>query len=125
MEFQTATVVHKIIFTIDGTEPTATNHLEYTDPITFTENTTLKVRSLTLGGRMSPVRTITIEKAEYAPAVRQVTDEGFAQSIPKVKAQHAKQRFRTSDELLAYTEFEVSFLKDFVEVKTTILQRIG
>lgn len=118
LEFTTTNHVHKIIYTTDESEPTAQNHQEYTGPITFTDDATLKIRSLTLGGRMSPVRTITIDKTEYIPALAQVTDEGFASKFaPGVKVQHAKVRFRNSDELLAHNDLTTSFIKTFEEAK--------
>lgn len=57
----------KMIYTTDGSEPGA-NSTQYTTPLTFTENTTLKIRSMLLSGKMGPTRTITFDKQTYAPA---------------------------------------------------------
>ena len=57
----------KMIYTIDGTDPTPAS-TEYTEPLNFTESTTLKIASVLPSGKMSPIRTITVEKQELAPA---------------------------------------------------------
>ncbi|MDO5036663.1 MAG: family 20 glycosylhydrolase [Porphyromonas sp.] len=118
VEFTTTNHVDKIIYTIDGSEPTLKNSEIYSTPLTFTDDTTLKIRSATHGGRMSPVRTITIDKAEFAPAVAQTSDEDFAQKYAQgIKVQHTKGRFFTSDELLAHKEFDVTYPTEFAAAK--------
>lgn len=72
LEFKT-TEPAKIVFTTDGSEPTLSSE-EYTTPLNFTENTTVKVRSVLLSEKMSPVRTITLEKQTYTPAVEKNAD---------------------------------------------------
>ena len=57
----------KMVYTIDGSEPTPAS-TEYTEPLNFTETTTLKIASVLPSGKMSPIRTITVEKQELAPA---------------------------------------------------------
>ncbi len=96
--FKTNSHVHKVIYTLDGSEPTATNGTEYSEPLTFTEDATLKIRSLVLGGKMSPVREINILKQAYAPAVAQVEDGGIAKGI-NFGVKHG--RFTKADEVLA------------------------
>ena len=66
LEFKTTRPV-KMVYTIDGTEPTAQS-AEYTAPLTFTETTTLKIASALPSGKLSPVRTIQVEKQALAPA---------------------------------------------------------
>lgn len=66
LEFKTTRPV-KMVYTIDGTEPTAQS-VEYTAPLTFTETTTLKIASALPSGKLSPVRTIQVEKQTLAPA---------------------------------------------------------
>lgn len=63
----------KMVYTIDGTEPQLTS-CEYKEPLTFTENTTLKIRSVLVSEKMGDVRTITIEKQTLAPAVEKPAD---------------------------------------------------
>lgn len=57
-----------MLYTTDGSEPTARSAV-YSEPLTFTENTTLKIRSMLLSGKMGATRTIQLEKQTYAPAV--------------------------------------------------------
>ena len=56
-----------VVYTIDGTEPTPAS-AKYTEPLKFTETTTLKIASVLPSGKMSPIRTITVEKQELSPA---------------------------------------------------------
>lgn len=58
----------KMVYTIDGTEPTV-NSTVYETPLNFTENATVKIASVLPSGKMSRVRTITVEKQELSPAV--------------------------------------------------------
>ncbi|MCC8154491.1 MAG: family 20 glycosylhydrolase [Tannerellaceae bacterium] len=57
----------KVVYTLDGSEPTPASTV-YTEPIEFTESGTIKIRSILPSGKMSPVRTITVEKQALAPA---------------------------------------------------------
>ena len=66
LEFKT-TRPAKMVYTLDGSEPTAAS-TEYTAPITFTESGTLKIATALPSGKLSPVRTITVEKQALAPA---------------------------------------------------------
>ena len=66
MEFTTTRPV-KMVYTLDGSEPTPSSR-EYTEPFVLTENTTVKIRSVLPSGKCSPVRTIIVEKQQYAPA---------------------------------------------------------
>ena len=66
LEFKTTRPI-KIVYTIDGTEPTPASTM-YEYPIEFTESGTLKIRSVLSSGKMSPVRIITVEKQTLAPA---------------------------------------------------------
>lgn len=58
----------KMVYTLDGSEPTPTS-TEYTAPISTTQNLVVKVASVLPTGKMSRVRTITLERQELAPAV--------------------------------------------------------
>lgn len=100
--FSTVYPVHKIMYTTDGSEPTADHGNEYTAPLTFTDDTTLKIRSIILSGKMSPVREIKIEKQEYTPAVS--TDLGAYKN--GIKVMRSDKKYSSSDELLATPESE-------------------
>lgn len=75
LDFKTTRPV-KIVYTTDGTEPTDSSSV-YTTPIEFTESGTLKIRSVLSSGKMSPVRTITVEKQAFAPAKEVQTKPGL------------------------------------------------
>ncbi len=55
----------KMLFTLDGTDPSAKS-MVYKEPLKFSETKTLKIASMLPTGKMSPVRTIPIEKTKYA-----------------------------------------------------------
>ena len=57
----------KMVYTTDGSEPTA-NATAYTSPLVFTESGVIKIASILPSLKMSPVRTITVEKQSYAAA---------------------------------------------------------
>ena len=56
-----------MVYTLDGSEPSPAS-TKYTEPLKFTETTTLKIRSVLPSGKMSPTRTITVEKQTLSPA---------------------------------------------------------
>lgn len=63
----------RIVYTTDGTRPTA-NSATYTAPLTLTKTTTLRTASVLPSGVMSEPRTISVKKTDYAPAVRHAAD---------------------------------------------------
>jgi hexosaminidase len=65
----TTTRPMKMVYTLNGKEPAA-NSQEYIYPLQFTDNATLKIRSVLPTGQMSPVRTINIVKMDPLPAVK-------------------------------------------------------
>lgn len=83
LEFKTTEPV-KMVYTTDGSEPNLKSAV-YDKPLTFTENTTLKIRSVLASEKMGDVRTIAIEKQTYAPAVTKEKD-----AKPGLKAEHYK-----------------------------------
>lgn len=58
----------KMVYTLNGKEPTAKSR-EYTAPLKFTGDATVKIRSVLPTGKMSPVRTISVVKMDPLPAV--------------------------------------------------------
>jgi hexosaminidase len=99
LDFKTTEPV-RMVYTTDGSEP-ALKSETFTKPLIFTENTTLKIRSVLLSGKMSPVRTIIIEKQAYAPAVEKEKD-----AKPGLKAEYYKGYARTVAELNGKTPTE-------------------
>ncbi len=67
VEFTTSRPV-KMVYTLDGSEPTAASDV-YESPLVFTEDGIIKIASVLPSGKMSRVRTITVEKQTLAPSV--------------------------------------------------------
>jgi len=103
LEFKTTEPV-KMVYTTDGSEPALMSQV-YDKPLTFTANTTLKIRSVLLSDKMSDVRTITIEKQSYAPAVEKEKD-----AKPGLKAEYYKGYTRTVAELEGKTAAETEYV---------------
>lgn len=57
----------KMVYTLDGTEPNQNSEV-YTAPLKFTADGTVKIRSILASGKMSTVRTISVEKQSPRPA---------------------------------------------------------
>lgn len=74
----------KIVYTTDGQEPSQ-NSEEYKQPLKFSDNVTLKVRSVLPSGKMSVIRTIAVEKQDYAPAITTETTPGLKAEYYKGK----------------------------------------
>ena len=108
LEFQTTRPI-KMIYTIDGTEPNADSPA-YESPIEFTETGVLKIRSILPSGKMSPVRTITVEKQELAPA------KEVAQSTPGLQMQVTYGYFLDSSKLKDITEWNNSVIKELRDI---------
>lgn len=64
--FQT-TRPEKMVYTLDGKTPKQ-GSTEYTEPLCFTEDATIRIRTVLPWGKMSKVRTIEVKKSEPAPA---------------------------------------------------------
>ncbi|MDR0575792.1 MAG: family 20 glycosylhydrolase [Tannerella sp.] len=71
LEFTTTRPI-KVVYTTDGTEPTPES-ATYVSPIEYTESGTLKIRSVLPSGKMSPVRTIAVEKQSPTPSKEAVS----------------------------------------------------
>jgi hexosaminidase len=80
--FQTSRPIH-MIYTLDGSEPTLYSP-GYTLPVRFTEPGMIKIRSILPSGKMSAVRTITVEKQGLHPAREaKETEEGLDLAVTK------------------------------------------
>lgn len=66
VEFTTTRPV-RMVYTLDGSEPD-TGSSEWNSPQVFTENAVINIRSVYSNGRMTPVRTIRLNRMDYLPA---------------------------------------------------------
>lgn len=110
LEFKT-TEPARIVYTTDGSEPTLNSDV-YNAPLTFTENTTLKLRSVLISDKMSPVRTIILEKQTYAPAAEKIKG-----TKPGLHVEHYKGYTRTVAELNGKTPTETEHVATPQEAK--------
>lgn len=119
LEFKTTEPV-KMVYTTDGSDPTLTSTV-YSEPLTYTRNTTLKIRSVLLSEKMSPVRTINLEKQTYTLAKDVKSGEKKV-----LKAEYYKGIARTIAELETQKPVETGYvaspqdskyrIKDYLEV---------
>jgi hexosaminidase len=101
----------KVVYTTDGSEPTATSAV-YSTPLEFNESATLKIRSVLPSGKMSPVRTITVEKQTLAPAKEVATTK------PGLKMKVTYGYFLESSKLESVTDWKESTIKDLFEIRS-------
>lgn len=112
LEFKTTRPI-KVVYTLDGTEPTPESTV-YTAPIEVTETTTLKIRSVLPSGKMSPVRTILVEKQTLAPA------KEVAKTTAGLKMQVTDGMFLESSKLEGIKEWKESTIKDLKEIRSVV-----
>jgi hexosaminidase len=108
LEFKTSRPV-KVVYTLDGTEPAASSTI-YESPIEFTESGTLKIRSVLISGKMSPVRTITVEKQTLAQA------KEMAQTKAGLKMDVTYGYFLNTDQLANAKEWKSSVVPSLREL---------
>ena len=108
LTFKTSRPV-KMYYTTDGSEPTLAA-TPYTTPLLFTANTTLKIRTILLSGKMSKVRTIKVEKQALAPAAT------VAAKNKGLKVEWTKGEYFTTDQLSAATQWTKTTIKDLNEL---------
>ena len=109
----TTTRPETMVYTLDGTDPVAASTV-YTEPIKVTESTTLKIRTLLPSGKMSPVRTITVEKQALAPA------KEVEKKTPGLQMKMAKGTFLKSDELSKVTEWKELTVKSLRDIRSQV-----
>lgn len=112
LEFTTTRPI-KVAYTTDGTEPTPESAI-YENPIEFTESGTLKIRSVLLSGKMSPVRTITVEKQALSAAKEIVTKK------PGLKMQVTDGNYLDVSPLASITDWRNSVIKDLREITRVV-----
>ena len=69
--FQTSRPM-KMVYTLDGTMPRPSSSV-YTEPLKVSGNTIIKIATLLPSGKMSRVRTVNVERQDYAPAAHIAT----------------------------------------------------
>ena len=110
LEFTTSRPI-KIVYTTDGSEPTAESAI-YETPIEFTESGVLKIRSVLPSGKMSKTREITVEKQTLAPA------KEIAQKSPGLDMQVTYGYFLESSQLNGITDWKKSTIKSLREIRS-------
>ncbi|MCD8193155.1 MAG: family 20 glycosylhydrolase [Tannerellaceae bacterium] len=103
----------KMVYTLDGSEPVPSSTI-YETPIEFTESGVLKIRSVLPSGKMSPTRTITVEKQALAPA-KEVSNKK-----PGLKMQMTNGMFLNVDGLAAVTDWKESTIKELKEITSQV-----
>ena len=88
----TTTRPERMVYTIDGSEPTAQS-TTYEGPISFNSTTTLKIATALPSGKLSKVRTIQVEKQTLAPA------KEVAKTTPGLKMEVFDGMYLNVDEL--------------------------
>lgn len=113
LEFKTTRPI-KMVYTLDGSEPTPAS-TAYTAPIEITETTTLKIASVLPSGKMSPIRTIQVEKQSLAPA------KEVAKTTPGLNMEVTDGMYLNVKELeAAQKETKKSVIKDLKEIRSVV-----
>ncbi len=113
LEFKTTRPI-KMVYTLDGSEPTPAS-TAYTAPIEITETTTLKIASVLPSGKMSPIRTIQVEKQSLAPA------KEVAKTTPGLNMEVTDGMYLNVQELeAAKKETKKSVIKDLKEIRSVV-----
>jgi len=94
----------KMVYTLDGSDPAASS-TEYVKPLSFTQNTRFKIRSVLPSGEMSMTRTITLEKQTLSPAAD-------VESQPGMRMQYADGTFIKAEDIRNVTQWNDSIITD-------------
>lgn len=102
-----------MVYTVDGSEPTPAS-TPYTSPIKVTENTTLKICTLLPSGKMSPTRTITVEKQTLAPA------KNVEKTTPGLRMKMADGTYFKAAELEKATDWKELNVKSLRDIRSQV-----
>jgi len=108
LEFKTTRPI-KAVYTLDGSNPVPES-TPYETPIEFLESGTLKIRSVLPSGKMSPTRTITVEKQTLSPA-NDVSDKK-----PGLQVQTTEGMYLKSSDLQNIKNWKVSTIQELREL---------
>ncbi|MDR3267638.1 MAG: family 20 glycosylhydrolase [Tannerella sp.] len=103
----------KMVYTTDGSDPVPES-APYETPIEFSTSGTLKIRSVLPSGKMSPTRTITVEKQTLSPAV-EVSDKK-----PGLQLQTTEGTYLKCSDLQNITNWKVSTIRELRELTKDI-----
>ncbi|WP_299437984.1 family 20 glycosylhydrolase [uncultured Aquimarina sp.] len=111
VEFKT-TVPIKMVYTIDGSIPDK-NSDRYTNPLTFSNTTTLKIASMLPHGKMSSVRELLLQKRELIPSLENLNNltKGLTAKTIKGHFVHVNEIIDTTYQI----ERRITALKDVNE----------
>lgn len=112
----TTTRPMKMVYTLDGTEPLADSP-QWTASRTFTDNAVINIRSVYTNGRMTPVRTITLNRMDYLPATE--LDESKLKVGMKVRQAYGLFENRENVEKVhSWNERTIKYLDDLRRLET-------
>jgi len=104
----------KMVYTLDGSEPSP-NSTEYSQPIELYETTNLKIRSVLPSGKMSPTRSIRVEKQVSEPA------KTIENLIPGLKMLVTRGMYLNVDEMeKGAKDWEESAIKSLREITRVV-----
>lgn len=113
LEFKTPRPVDRMVYTTDGSEPNLDSRV-YQEPLVFSTDATLKIASVLPQGKMSRIRTISIEKQELSAAVEtKALKQGL---ITKT----AYGKFLNTGDLEEVTEWQEKPLDSLSQANTTL-----
>ncbi len=112
LEFTTTRPI-KMVYTTDKSEPTPQSAV-YSTPVEFKESGTLKIRSVLPSGKMSPTRTIVVEKQTLKPAKTVATTQ------PGLMMRVANGMFLESSPLSSIKEWRSIKINDLRELTRVV-----
>ncbi|MEO9967952.1 MAG: family 20 glycosylhydrolase [Reichenbachiella sp.] len=113
LEFSTPRPVGKMVFTLDGSQPSNSSSI-YISPLVLKESTTLKIASVLPHGKMSRTRIIRVEKQVLAPAVTNIEPE------PGLSTKSSYGNFLSTADLKEIEEWSSSTLDSLAQANTTL-----